>query len=172
MKLPRPEMLALTTSTVRLVSLPSTGTPQCSACGSHERGAFTTPLAPVSIRTKPSTPSEAAEYVSKSSLSERAKAAADGRVTAAYRRSLERHVDRTGVFAGIVVASVLATVGLFTLVPSELAPPEDRGSFFVSVAGPEGAGFDYTVRQMQKVESILLDNAEEGGAIQDRKSVV
>ncbi|MFN7386362.1 MAG: efflux RND transporter permease subunit [Lysobacteraceae bacterium] len=78
------------------------------------------------------------------------------RVTSAYRRSLDRQVDRAGVFAGIVVAAVVATLGLFVLVPKELAPPEDRGSFFVSVAGPEGAGFDYTVGQMQQVESILL----------------
>src|SRR5690606_15020421 len=39
--------------------------------------------------------------------------------------------------------------------PSELAPPEDRGSFFVSVVGPEGAGYDYTVQQIQQVEQIL-----------------
>lgn len=87
------------------------------------------------------------------------------RITAAYRRSLERHVGRTGVFAAIVVGAMLLSALLFRIVPTELAPPEDRGSFFVSVAGPEGAGFDYTVKQMQQVESILLDNAKEDGAI-------
>src|SRR3546814_11283594 len=30
----------------------------------------------------------------------------------------------------------------------ELAPAEDRGAFFVSIVGPEGAGFDYTVEQI------------------------
>jgi multidrug efflux pump len=87
------------------------------------------------------------------------------RVTAAYRRSLERHVHRAGAFAGVVVAAVLATLALFVLVPKELAPPEDRGSFFVSVAGPEGAGFDYTVKQMQQVESILLRGIGEDGPL-------
>jgi len=87
------------------------------------------------------------------------------RVTAAYRRSLERMVDRTWTFAGVVVAAVVLVLVLLRLVPSELAPPEDRGSFFVQVSAPEGAGFDYTVEQMKQVEAILLDNAREGGAI-------
>ena len=43
---------------------------------------------------------------------------------------------------------------LFKLVPRELAPTEDRGSFSVSVTGPEGAGFDYTVSRCSKVEQI------------------
>src|SRR5690606_39867790 len=47
------------------------------------------------------------------------------------------------------------TWGLFKWVPSELAPAEDRGAFFVSIVGPEGAGFDYTVEQIDKVERIL-----------------
>ena len=91
--------------------------------------------------------------------------AALGRLTAAYRRSLERHVDRTAVFGAVALAAVALSVVLFRIVPAELAPPEDRGSFFVSVAGPEGAGFDYTVEQMEQVESILLANAGESGAI-------
>ena len=87
------------------------------------------------------------------------------RVTAAYRRSLERHIGRTGVFVGVIVAAIGLSVLLFRIVPTELAPPEDRGSFFVQVAGPEGAGFDYTVEQMKQVESILLKNATDEGAI-------
>lgn len=86
-------------------------------------------------------------------------------LTAAYRRSLESQLHRSGVFVGIVGLALLATVALFNLVPKELAPPEDRGSFFVSVAGPEGAGFDYTVAQMKKVESILLGGVGEDGPL-------
>ncbi len=87
------------------------------------------------------------------------------RVTAAYKRSLERSIHRSGLFAGVVVAAAVLSVVLFRIVPTELAPPEDRGSFFVSVAGPEGAGFDYTVKQMQQVESILLQGATEEGPL-------
>src|SRR5690606_27991155 len=53
---------------------------------------------------------------------------------------------------------------LFRLVPSELAPAEDRGAFFVSIVGPEGAGFDYTVDQMRQVEAIFADlQGQDGG---------
>jgi len=50
-------------------------------------------------------------------------------------------------------------------VPSELAPAEDRGAFFISILGPEGAGFDYTVGQVQQVERIMAQHAGEGRAI-------
>jgi multidrug efflux pump len=87
------------------------------------------------------------------------------RVTAAYRRSLERQIGRTWAFVGVIVAAVAMSAVLYLQVPKELAPPEDRGAFFVQVAGPEGAGFDYTVEQMKQVESILLKNAGDSGAI-------
>ncbi len=88
------------------------------------------------------------------------------RITNAYRRTLERNVNHTWIFAGVALSAMVLSVVLFRVVPSELAPPEDRGSFFVSVAGPEGAGFDYTVEQMKQVESILLENIGDEGPIQ------
>jgi multidrug efflux pump len=55
-----------------------------------------------------------------------------------------------------MLAALAASVGLFTLVPRELAPTEDRGAFFVRANGPEGGGYDYTVKQLAKVEQALL----------------
>ncbi len=88
------------------------------------------------------------------------------RVSNAYRRLLERTVDRVWLFGGLMVATLVATFFLFKLVPSELAPPEDRGVFFASIVGPEGAGFDYTVGQVQQVESALLKQVGEGKPLQ------
>src|SRR5690606_35554083 len=66
----------------------------------------------------------------------------------------------------VMAACLVAAWGLMRLVPSELAPAEDRGSFFVSIVGPEGAGFDYTVKQVQEVEKVFARRvAEEGSAI-------
>ena len=73
-----------------------------------------------------------------------------------YRRVLERFIVYPWWFGVAMVVALLLTFGLFTLVPRELAPNEDRGSFSVSVTGPEGAGFDYTVGQMAKVEHVLM----------------
>ncbi|TCZ87921.1 efflux RND transporter permease subunit [Lysobacter sp. N42] len=77
------------------------------------------------------------------------------RLASGYRGLLERSVGHPWLFILAMLAAFAASVLLFRLVPSELAPPEDRGAFFVWVQGPEGAGFDYTVPQVQKVEQIL-----------------
>ena len=73
-----------------------------------------------------------------------------------YRRVLERFIAYPVWFGVAMVVTLLLTFGLFLLVPRELAPNEDRGSFSVSVTGPEGAGFDYTVAQMTKIEHVLM----------------
>jgi multidrug efflux pump len=88
------------------------------------------------------------------------------RVSNAYRRLLQRTVDRVWLFGGLMIATLVAAFFLFKLVPSELAPPEDRGVFFASIVGPEGAGFDYTVGQVQQVERALLDQVGEGKPLQ------
>ncbi len=66
----------------------------------------------------------------------------------------------------------LVAVLLYTVVPKELAPPEDRGRFFVSIEGPEGAGFDYTVRQVQEVERLLAPSIGDDQPIQRANSRV
>ena len=72
-----------------------------------------------------------------------------------YRRFLDRTVERPWLFGALMIVALALSFGLFKGVPSELAPPEDRGTFFVSVVGPEGAGFDYTVKQVQQVERLM-----------------
>ncbi|MFZ5662716.1 MAG: efflux RND transporter permease subunit [Pseudomonadota bacterium] len=86
--------------------------------------------------------------------------------TARYRRWLDRSVERPWLFGALMLAALAASALLFRLVPSELAPTEDRGAFFVSIVGPEGAGFDYTVGQIHQVENILLRHVGENGPIQ------
>lgn len=78
----------------------------------------------------------------------------------AYGRSISRMLALQNRRIGLLLSVVmLACVGmaawLYPRVPSELAPSEDRGRFFVSINAPEGAGFDYTVAQVQQVEEVL-----------------
>lgn len=51
---------------------------------------------------------------------------------------------------------------LIWMIPSEYAPREDRGAFFVLVNGPEGATYSYTAEAMAEVEEILLPYVENG----------
>ena len=83
-------------------------------------------------------------------------------ISVAYRRFLQRYLGKIGLSVGVLVVSMLSIVGLAKVIPSELAPAEDRGLFFVSLNGPEGAGFDYTVRQLAEVEKRMLRYVEEG----------
>ncbi|WP_133479734.1 efflux RND transporter permease subunit [Cognatilysobacter segetis] len=86
--------------------------------------------------------------------------------SARYRRFLDRTVERPWMFALVMVAALAASFVLFKVVPSELAPAEDRGFFQVAITGPEGAGFDYTVGQVQQVEKIIASHTGEGKEIQ------
>ena len=59
-------------------------------------------------------------------------------------------------FAGLIGLSVL----LFNTIPSEYAPKEDRGAFFLLVTGPEGASFKYTKEYMDEIERRLTPYVE------------
>ncbi len=62
------------------------------------------------------------------------------------------------VFAGILLGSHW----LLQNIPSEYAPKEDRGAFFVLVSGPEGATFDYMKDYMNEIERRLMPLVESG----------
>ncbi|HTL14739.1 MAG TPA: efflux RND transporter permease subunit [Thermomonas sp.] len=87
------------------------------------------------------------------------------RLAQGYRGVLDRHVHRAWLFGGLMLAALAAMVLLFRMLPSELAPAEDRGAFQLTMEGPEGAGYDYTVGQMQQVEAILAGEIGPGKPI-------
>jgi len=93
------------------------------------------------------------------------------RLSEGYGHQVQRLVAMPGrrilLILLVAMGACLALAAVLGLrVPKELAPMEDRGSFFVSIQGPEGAGFDYTVKQIQQVEHLFADNIGEGKPIQ------
>jgi multidrug efflux pump len=84
------------------------------------------------------------------------------RIEAGYRGLLERHLHRHLALGMVVLAAIGASAWLYTVIPKELTPGEDQGSYFITINGPEGAGFDYTVEQALKVEEVLMRSIEEG----------
>ncbi|MEL1265914.1 efflux RND transporter permease subunit [Pseudoxanthomonas putridarboris] len=99
------------------------------------------------------------------------------RVSEGYGRQVTRLVGLPGkrilalMLAAMAVCMAMVVV-LGLRVPSELAPAEDRGRFFISIQGPEGAGFDYTVQQIQQVERIVGAQIGEDKPIQRANSRV
>ena len=84
-----------------------------------------------------------------------------------YRHSLEGLLAaRAASWAtgGVVLVLALAAGGLFVLLPKEMVPAEDRGRVDVSISGPEGAGFDYTIKAANAVEAQLAKYRADGVA--------
>ena len=100
-----------------------------------------------------------------------------GRISSTYGAGIGRLVglSRGALTAAVTLAMAACIVAaglLFQTVPSELSPPEDRGRFFVGVDAPEGAGYDYTVTQMQEVERVFAGYVEGDGPIERANSRV
>ncbi|MCG8562634.1 MAG: efflux RND transporter permease subunit [Hyphomicrobiales bacterium] len=78
---------------------------------------------------------------------------------AVLRAALRRSVVTVAGFFAVLGGSVW----LYDKVPSEYAPKEDRGAFFVIVSGPEGASYAYMKEYMDEIERRmmpLVENAE------------
>lgn len=94
------------------------------------------------------------------------------RLSVGYRRALERSVGHAWLFGALLLGALALSWVLVKVIPSELSPPEDRGAFFVSVVGPEGAGYDYTVGQIRQVEDVFAKHAGNGRVIERYNSRV
>ncbi|MHB1048778.1 MAG: efflux RND transporter permease subunit [Bacteroidota bacterium] len=82
-------------------------------------------------------------------------------LTAAYRGLLEAFMRRRWLgFAGVVV-SLLMIFAFGSMIPSELAPLEDRSTLRVMSTGPEGVTFEYMDRYVEKVVASVQKNVPE-----------
>lgn len=81
-----------------------------------------------------------------------------------YRASLEAAMNAKPLVFAMFAGVILIGGFIFTQLPSELTPPEDRGNLNIQIQAPEGAGFEYTNRVMRQVEQVLLSYVESGEA--------
>ncbi|WP_395671634.1 efflux RND transporter permease subunit [Phenylobacterium sp.] len=91
--------------------------------------------------------------------------AAMGRLKRSYRTSLDGMLGNRTVSvaaSALVLVLGLCAFGLFTVLPKELTPQEDRRRAQIGLQGPEGAGFDYTLAATRQVEQILARYQKEG----------
>ncbi|MDF1643199.1 MAG: efflux RND transporter permease subunit [Pseudomonadales bacterium] len=81
-----------------------------------------------------------------------------------YLRMLTVCIDKPWMvglgFLGVVFMGMV----LFNNIPSEYAPKEDRGAFFIMVNGPEGASYKYMSEYMTLIESRLMPLVDGGEA--------
>ncbi len=79
-----------------------------------------------------------------------------------YVRVLNQALDMPKrVLTGFVIIIALSGL-LFTLLPQEFTPREDRGQVMINVRAPEGSNADYTARQLTKAVDIIKPYVENG----------
>lgn len=84
------------------------------------------------------------------------------RMTERYARSLDRVLGNWKPLALVVAVLLLAAGGLFTLLQTELVPPEDTGVVDVRLTAPEGTGYDQLDRWVQQAEKLVVPLAGKG----------
>jgi len=78
-----------------------------------------------------------------------------------YARALAFSFEHKAIFLMLFVAISVSIIGLLRAIPNELVPAEDRGTFFISIRGPEGAGFNFMKHYTNQIEERTLYLVEE-----------
>jgi len=81
---------------------------------------------------------------------------------ARYERLLRPVVQRPTAAVLVVALLAGASYGMFTSLPEEYAPTEDRGMLFFWMRGPEGASLEYMDRQLRAMEDITVPYVDAG----------
>ncbi len=79
-----------------------------------------------------------------------------GRLRLRYKRGIRWCLGRVNTLIILFVVLLSGTFFLAQQIPSEYAPPEDRGNFMVMVNGPEGASYAYMEEYMTEIENRLM----------------
>jgi multidrug efflux pump len=79
-------------------------------------------------------------------------------MTTNYTETLIKFMKVRWVSFAILFASLIVTGILVNVIPSELAPLDDRSLLRYSVTGSEGATYEYMTRYMDKVSDLITDS--------------
>lgn len=92
-------------------------------------------------------------------------------IDTAFHRSQKLYLRVLDIVLGHKIISVMffialtaAAAWILSRLPSEYAPKEDRGAFFIVVNGPEGASHEYLKGYMDEIEMRLMPYVEKGEA--------
>jgi len=84
------------------------------------------------------------------------------RIETAYGRALKNSIHQPILIIAVLALSLVAIFLLFTDLPTEYTPKEDRGNFFLVMRGAEGASYENNVKNMHEIENKLLAYREKG----------
>lgn len=82
-------------------------------------------------------------------------------MTNSYTESLMKFMRRRWVSIAILLGSFVIIFLTSKVIPSELAPLDDRSLLRMTVTGPEGASYEFMTRYMNKVSQLVEDSIPE-----------
>lgn len=80
----------------------------------------------------------------------------------AYQRSVRAVLATPSAVFGAAVAAIGLSIWLFTVLPSEYAPAEDRRFIWIAVVAPEGSSLQYVDEYLRQVEAVVMEEVERG----------
>lgn len=100
-------------------------------------------------------PALASKILSKRDTQTANKAKPNAALNRVFGKLLSFNLRHPWIIFGVFIGLIAALIWQAPKVPQELVPKEDRGAFFVSVKGPEGASFEYMNQYMDEIERRL-----------------
>src|SRR5690606_17608777 len=80
-----------------------------------------------------------------------------GWLSQAYQRSVRAVLATPSAVFGAAVAAIGLSIWLFTVLPSEYAPAEDRRFIWIAVVAPEGSSLQYVDEYLRQVEAVVME---------------
>ena len=87
------------------------------------------------------------------------------RLSSGYERSLTAFVAKRWITIPVMIGSLAIILGLGSLIPSELAPMEDKGRLRISSTAPEGTSFEMMDEYVSNIVSFIDTMPERKGII-------
>jgi multidrug efflux pump len=79
-----------------------------------------------------------------------------------YRDLLERVISKPALAMVALTAIIVLAGFILQSLPTEYAPNEDRGAFFISLRAPEGSTLEFTDKSTRQLEAIIQQEMGEG----------
>jgi multidrug efflux pump len=88
------------------------------------------------------------------------------KIARVYRKWLSGFIRYPAVAIAVVLILTAFSGWMVTILPSEYAPSEDRGAFWITLRAPEGASLEYMDGYARQMEALLQEEMGEGKSVQ------
>jgi multidrug efflux pump len=82
-------------------------------------------------------------------------------LNSSYKNSLEKFLSRRWLIFPVLIVTVGLILLLYTSIPAEMAPLEDRSQITINAQTPEGATFEFTRDYIFEVAEMVMDEVPE-----------